>query len=116
LNTLTGRFYSPYEAQQVKEFARVLRSNALSQAKDIENTIMQDITERLNLARMLIRNAIGSHQGTLANRRTLRYKTARPARYRKKQVKYKPNAPLIIQRKSSKFNQQVNQQFTHTSP
>ena len=25
---------------------------------------MQDITERLNLARMLIRNAIGSHQGT----------------------------------------------------
>lgn len=25
---------------------------------------MQDITERLNLARMLIRNALGSHQGT----------------------------------------------------
>ena len=25
---------------------------------------MQDITERLNLARMLIRNAIGSRQGT----------------------------------------------------
>ena len=25
---------------------------------------MQDITERLKLARMLIRNAIGSHQGT----------------------------------------------------
>jgi hypothetical protein len=25
---------------------------------------MRDITERLNLARMLIRNAIGSHQGT----------------------------------------------------
>jgi len=25
---------------------------------------MQDITERLNLARMLIRNAVGSHQGT----------------------------------------------------
>ena len=25
---------------------------------------MQDITERLTLARMLIRNAIGSHQGT----------------------------------------------------
>lgn len=25
---------------------------------------MKDITERLNLARMLIRNAIGSHQGT----------------------------------------------------
>jgi len=25
---------------------------------------MQDITKRLNLARMLIRNAVGSHQGT----------------------------------------------------
>ena len=29
-----------------------------------KQTAMKDITERLNLARMLIRNAIGSHQGT----------------------------------------------------
>ena len=34
------------------------------QGKPPHNKLMRDITERLNLARILIRNTIGSHQGT----------------------------------------------------